>query len=208
MRVLKSPAERRSEILDAAEKLFVSKGYAKTTILDILQEVSIAKGTFYYHFQSKEEVMDAIVTRFINNGVAAAERIAADPELNAHDKLFRIIVFQNQDSGHKSDMIEQLHHVSNVEMHQKSLVETIIRLSPILAGVVEQGNEEGVFHTPAPQEVVEFLLVSSQFLLDRGIFRWSEEDMVRKAQAFIYILERTLGAEAGSFSYLAELLQN
>ena len=90
-------------------------------------------------------------------------------------------------------------------MHQKSLVETVIRLSPILAEVVEQGIQEGVFHTPNRKESIEFLLVSSQFLLDRGIFQWEEEELQKKVEAFTLILERVLGAEKGSFAYVTRL---
>ncbi|MDQ0169692.1 TetR/AcrR family transcriptional regulator [Paenibacillus tundrae] len=204
MRIIKNPEERRNEILNAAEALFVSKGYTKTTIIDILQAVKIAKGTFYHYFQSKEEVMNAIVMRFIAVGVNAAKRIAEDDSLDAHTKIFNIITAQGQDVGNKEQFIEELHQVHNVEMHQKSLVETILQLSPILTEVIEQGIREGVFHTPRPREVVEFLLVSSQFLLDQGIFQWTEEELQRKVEAFMYILECTLGAEKGSFSYIIE----
>ena len=63
MRIVKEAEERRNEILDAAERLFSGKGYNHTTINHILDEVQIAKGTFYYYFKSKEEVMDAIIDR-------------------------------------------------------------------------------------------------------------------------------------------------
>lgn len=145
MRLIKNPEERRNEILDAAEILFITKGYTKATVMDILQACNIAKGTFYYYFQSKEEVMNAIVMRFILSGEASARHVVSDPKLNAHDKIFRIMMAQNQPDGRKHDLIEQLHSVHNVEMHQKSLVETVIRLSPILAEVVEQGIQEGYF---------------------------------------------------------------
>jgi len=72
MRISKEPEERRNEILDTAEMLFFTKGYARTTVNDVLQVIGIAKGTFYYYFKSKEEVMDAVVVRFIDAGVAAA----------------------------------------------------------------------------------------------------------------------------------------
>ncbi|WP_440110433.1 TetR/AcrR family transcriptional regulator [Paenibacillus sp. QZ-Y1] len=205
MRVIKNPEERRNDILNAAEELFITKGYNKTAIIEILQVCEIAKGTFYHYFQSKEEVMNAIVVRIIMNGVTQARRIAEDDSLGAHEKIFRIMMAQNHNHGDKQGLIEQLHHVNNVEMHQKSLVETVIMLSPILAEVVRQGIREGVFDTPNPEEAIEFLLVSSQFLLDRGIFNWGEEEITRKVQAFVHILERVLGAENGSFSYIKKL---
>ena len=202
MRISKKPEERRNEILDVAEMLFSTKGYSKTTVNDIVQMIGIAKGTFYYYFQSKEEVMDAIVMRFIDIGVEAAKVIASDPNLNAPEKIFQIIMAQNPDENRKEQMIEQLRQVNNAEMHQKSLVETILQLTPVLADVIEQGIAEGSFKTPYPKETVEFLLVSSQFLFDEGIFQWQPHELLQKAIAFAYIMETTLGAETGSFGYI------
>lgn len=74
MRVVKEHEERRNEILNTAQTLFVTKGYMKTTINDILQAIGIAKGTFYHYFKSKEEVLDAIIERIIQADVAKAQR--------------------------------------------------------------------------------------------------------------------------------------
>ncbi len=206
MRISKSPEDRKKEIVDVAEELFTTKGYSQTTINDILRKIGIAKGTFYYYFKSKEDVMDAIVERFIEIGVKAAEKIAADPNLKAPEKILQIIMAQNPDESGKDRMIEELHQVNNAEMHQKSLVETIVRLTPILTKVIEQGIREGTFKTPYPKETVEVLLVSSSFLFDEGIFQWEPAELMQKAIAFTYILETTLGAEKGSFSYLLKKL--
>ncbi|RJE89687.1 TetR/AcrR family transcriptional regulator [Paenibacillus sp. 1011MAR3C5] len=202
MRISKKPDERKNEILDAAEMFFGTKGYAKTTINDILNEVGIAKGTFYYYFQSKEEVMDAIVGRYIEAGVEAAKAVVSALGLTAHEKLLGILMSQKPDTDRKEQMIDQLHQINNAEMHQKSLVETILQLTPVLTEVIEQGIEEGVFHTAYPRETIEFLLVSSQFLFDEGIFEWEPHELMRKAAAFTSIMEKTLGAEEGSFSYI------
>lgn len=206
MRIAKDPEERKREILDAAEILFTAKGYSETTINDILKEVGIAKGTFYYYFNSKEEVMDAIVNRFIENGVEAAKQIVANTKLTAPEKIFQILMAQNVGDSKKEQMIEELHQVNNAEMHQKSLVETIHQLTPVITEVIEQGITEGAFHTPYPQETVEFLLVASQFLFDEGIFNWQPDELAKKAIAFVHILETTLGAKKDSFMYVLEML--
>ena len=207
MRVSKDPEERRKEILDVAEMLFTTKGYSKTTVNDIIQMVGIAKGTFYYYFKSKEEVMDAIVMRFIDIGVENAKAVASNPNLKASEKIFQILMSQNPDTNRKEQMIEQLHQSNNAEMHQKSLVETILNLTPILTQVVEQGIEEGSFKTPYPKEVVEVLLASSQFMFDTGIFQWQPQEITRKAEAFAYIAETALGAEKGSFGYITQMFE-
>lgn len=206
MKKSKSPEARKKEIMDVAETLFITKGYAKTTINNILSEIDIAKGTFYYYFKSKEDVMDAIVDRFITIEVEAAEAIAADDTLKAPDKIFRIIMGENHHGNKKEKMIEELHEVSNEKMHQKSLIETIKQLAPILTRVIEQGIVEGVFETPYPRETVEVLLVSSGFIFDDGIFQWDEEEKIQKAKAFVYILETVLKADKGDFQYLLQEL--
>lgn len=207
MRISKNPEERRIEIIDAAKILFYTKGYSKTTVNDILQKVGVAKGTFYYYFQSKEEVMDAIVLRFIEMGVEAAKKIAEDPNIKAPDKIFQILMSQKMDNNDKQQMVDQLHQVNNAVMHQKSLVETILHLTPVLTTIIEQGVEEGSFNTPYPKETVEFLLVSSQFLFDEGIFDWQPHELRQKAVAFAYVMEQTLGAQKGTFDYIPRVLQ-
>ncbi|QQK74855.1 TetR/AcrR family transcriptional regulator [Salicibibacter cibarius] len=205
MRISKNPEERRNEILDVAETLFTTKGYANTTINDILQMVGIAKGTFYYYFRSKEDVMDAVVIRFIDSGTEAAKMIAANANLEAPEKIFQIIMAQNPNASREKRMLEELHDVHNAEMHQKSLVETIRRLTPVLTDVVEQGIAEGSFTTPYPKEMVEFLLVA-QLVFDDGIFEWQPQELMQKATAFTHMIETSLGAKTGSFAYLHERL--
>lgn len=63
VRVVKQAEERRDEILDAAEHLFATKGYAATTTNDLLDAVGIARDTLYRHFGSKEEVLDGLIRR-------------------------------------------------------------------------------------------------------------------------------------------------
>ncbi len=207
MRIIKEAEERRNEILDAAEKLFSFKGYDKTTVIDILEEVGIAKGTFYYHFKSKEDVMDAIIARIIEHDVQTAKRISLDPELTPVQKICRILTAQQPKSGDsKEKMIEQLHCPNNAEMHQKSIVQSILALSPILAEVVRQGIGENLFETGYPQETIEILIASGQIQYDPAVFQWTPEEQEKKIKAFISSAEILLGAEKGSFECMDDIL--
>ncbi len=99
MRIVKEYEERRKEILETAERLFLTKGYTKTTVNDILKEIGIAKGTFYHYFKSKEEVMDEIIMRIIKEDVTKAKRIVSNPDIPVLDKLFKILMEQSPKSG-------------------------------------------------------------------------------------------------------------
>lgn len=207
MRIVKEYEERRNEILDTAERLFVSKGYMKTTVNDILREIGIAKGTFYHYFKSKEEVMDAIILRIVNTDVAAAKKIASNSNIPVIDKLFQILMAQMPKAGeNKEKMIEQFHQPNNAEMHQKSLVQAIVHLTPVLTEVIEQGIKERVFVTVYPRETIEFLIASAQVIFDEGLFQWQPHEAMQRAKAFINMMETTLGAEKGTFDYMLAIL--
>ncbi|EPY7702695.1 MULTISPECIES: TetR/AcrR family transcriptional regulator [Bacillus cereus group] len=207
MRIVKEYEERRKEILETAERLFITKGYTKTTVNDILKEIGIAKGTFYHYFKSKEEVMDEIIMRIIKDDVAKAKVIVSNPNIPVLEKLFRVLMEQSPKSGDVKDkMIEQFHQPNNAEMHQKSLVQSIIHLSPVLTEVLEQGIEEGIFSTSYPQETIELLLSSAQVIFDDGLFQWKPEEMMRRVKAYIKMMEVSVGAKEGSFNYMMEVL--
>ncbi|KXY11606.1 TetR/AcrR family transcriptional regulator [Bacillus sp. FSL K6-0067] len=207
MRIVKEYEERRKEILETAERLFITKGYTKTTVNDILKEIGIAKGTFYHYFKSKEEVMDEIIMRIIKEDVAKAKVIVSNPNIPVLEKLFRVLIEQSPKSGDVKDkMIEQFHQPNNAEMHQKGLVQSIIHLSPVLTEILEQGIEEGIFSTSYPQETLELLLSSAQVIFDDGLFQWKPEEMMRRVKAYIKMMEASVGAKEGSFDYMMEVL--
>ncbi|MET0340510.1 MAG: TetR/AcrR family transcriptional regulator [Polyangiales bacterium] len=62
----KPAAVRREELLDAAERLFLDKGMAATSVDEIVTLANVAKGTFYLHFASKEQLLLGLQDRFVN----------------------------------------------------------------------------------------------------------------------------------------------
>ncbi|HDN2510568.1 TPA: TetR/AcrR family transcriptional regulator [Providencia rettgeri] len=61
------PAEERlNDLMNAAEKLFLSKGFVNTTVSEIVRAADVAKGTFYHYFQSKNDIMEALRTRYMD----------------------------------------------------------------------------------------------------------------------------------------------
>ena len=206
MATIKGNERRREALLDAAERLFATIGYERTTVERILSELRIAKGTFYYYFDSKEAVLDAIVARQAERVMASAADIAANVDLSELEKIRSI--FSSVDMSEKNpELIEELHRSGNAQMHLKSLVETVRRLVPILGGVVRQGAARGVFTVDHPEEAVECLLVSALVLFDRRIFSLTEEEYAAKSVAFASLSEKLLGAPVGSFSFVRDLTE-
>lgn len=207
MRRHKEPEVRKGELLDAAQKLFVEKGYSKTTVTDILNVHGLSKGVFYYYFKSKEEVMDAIIQRMVEAMVDHAKQIVADPDMTPPQKIFAILMGQGQTEEmikDKENMTHQFHEVQNAEMHQKSLVQSIKYLAPVIAEILKEDNGKNTFSTDYPQETVALFLAAGQVIFDEGLFQWSEEESARYAIAFIEMMEKTLVVSPGYFNELKE----
>lgn len=74
---------RRKQILEAAERLAVERGWTEITILDICQEAGISSGVLTYHFQNKDEIMMALLEELItriDTHLNKAVRSARTPE--------------------------------------------------------------------------------------------------------------------------------
>ena len=82
----------------------------------------------------------------------------------------------------------------------------LIKQAPLYAKLIRQGCEEGLFQTEAPLECAEFILSGIQFLTDRGIYPWTQEDLMRRIRAFPKLIEQQLKAPAGSFQFLVEAI--
>ena len=202
MRTIKEPEIRKGEILDAAVELFDVKGYEATTVNDILEVVQIAKGTFYYHFKSKEDVLDGIVKRQIDAGLEKAQSIAADPRLGIEEKLLSVIMAQKLQKPVEKKVFPVIHEPANALLHQKILSECVTRLSPVLTDIVQEGISQKVFNTPYPKEITEILLSAGLIIFDNAYFNWSQEEQVGLVSAFIYTMERLTGAKPGSLARL------
>ena len=78
------PALKRSEILDVARRLVYTKGYEQMAIQDILDALRMSKGAFYHYFNSKQDLLEALIHQM--------ERfypILQDPQLPVLERLQR-----------------------------------------------------------------------------------------------------------------------
>jgi AcrR family transcriptional regulator len=203
-RIVKKNTERRDEILDIAQEFFLTKSYSKTTVEDVINKAGIAKGTFYHYFKSKEDLLDAIVMRFIETGVAIIESIVNDPKLTAEQKLYKITTFKYCKTTPRRIEIDGIRKADNARMYQKSLVQTVIIITPLITKVLEQGIKEGSFEIDHPYEAAEVMMVLSQFLFEDHILPWKPKEIPHKSEAYTKIIEDLFGAKRGVLSYMAK----
>ncbi|WP_238906756.1 TetR/AcrR family transcriptional regulator [Clostridium sp. YIM B02506] len=199
MRITKEHDERRNEILDIAEKLFHIKGYDKCTINDILKEVGIAKGTFYHYFKSKEEVLDAIVSRYKDVVITKVNEVANNDVITLEEKLMGAFMSMRIIDQLDSGMINEMHKTENALLHQKILNQIVIDVAPILVKIIKEGVDRKVWRCKFPLEYMQIFLASSITLTDEGIFEFDGESQNKIMEALISVLEKMLDVSENSF---------
>lgn len=207
MRVTKTYEERYDEILNTAERLFITKGYNNTSIAELISEIKIAKGTFYYYFTSKEEVMDAVITRYTEYQGGIFKKIASDNTLSALDKLQKMLEKSNElkeTDTHQLEMLEVV-HTSNAEIHMRSITKSMAILIPIITKVIEQGNREGVFYTQYPKTAAEVIVTSLQILFNDDFLPATSEEMMTRLYEYSAVCEDILGLERGKLDFIVSL---
>ena len=140
-RTIKEYDERRKEIIEVSSRLFAEKGFDSCSINDILREVNIAKGTFYYYFKSKEEVLDAITQEGIQLIMDKAVPLSKDETLTSKKKLLKIVEAMKIDTQMEEDLLNELHTPNNALLHQKLLVTMLNEVAPLITEVIEEGIE-------------------------------------------------------------------
>lgn len=159
-RVTKVPEERKQELIDTAERLFLENGYELTTVADIVREIEVAQGTFYYYFSSKEKILEAIIEKDITALEEDVRQIMSREDANAAIKLNAVVNSIIGISTSRREIMDYLHEESNAVMHEKMERHTIERLVPLVTRVVAEGTHAGIFDVQYPTESVEFLLAS------------------------------------------------
>ena len=199
MRIVKEAEARREEILDAAEKLFAAKGFDNTSTGDILDAVGIARGTLYYHFKSKEDILDGVIQRITAHLMQAAGRIVRQKELPVLERLTKAILALNVESRIGVEIMEQVHRPQNALMHQKMQATLLAGINPILTELVKEGIGQGIFHTQYPESAVEMTILYANTTFDElNVAGLNPGQQERKIAGFIYNLERLMGMTEGS----------
>ena len=150
-------------------------------------------------FKSKEDILDSLIARMTKQLMAKSAMIASNKEIPLLDRLPLSIMALNVDTSFGHEVMEQVHKPQNALMHQKMQQELLSGIVPIIAGLVKEGIEEGLFETEYPDEAIEMTMLYSNIVFDE-LSDVPPELMQRKIMGFIYNVERLIGARKGSLN--------
>lgn len=190
--------KRKQELLKIAYRLFISKGYEETSIDEIIAEAQIAKGTFYFHFKSKNALLEAIINMMITEEAEQAKQFVS-ASLTVPQKIVGVIT-SLRPRQNEMNIENALNRKENIVIHEKIKRRIIDEAVPILSEVVSEGNAQGILDCDNISERVRLLLVMSSEVFDRGSFTSADIDV------FIDTIEKMLGAEKNTFGFVHQLI--
>ncbi|SRR6266536_2513345 len=86
------PAKARDRLLDAAQDLLLARGYAATPLDRVCEAAGVSKGAIFYHFETKEDLVEAAVERFFQRLVSdGQDAVEASGAATATARLFAYI---------------------------------------------------------------------------------------------------------------------
>ncbi|ETK37051.1 TetR/AcrR family transcriptional regulator [Microbispora sp. ATCC PTA-5024] len=140
-------AERRAEVLGAAAKVFASRGYAATTVREVADAAGMLGGSLYYHFDSKESMVDEILSTFLTDMWAAYDRVLAS-DLSARETFQALVAesFRCIDRYREAVVIYQNESKLLGESPRFAyLAESQRRFREMWLSVLDRGVMDGVF---------------------------------------------------------------
>lgn len=196
---MKKGEKTKLELLKIAYKMFLSKGYENTSIDEIIEEAKIAKGTYYYHFKSKEQMLEEVIQMMIDEYEMRANEIL-NSDLDLPEKMIGIIT-SFRPNNDEFQIVDTLNRQDNLIMHNKINRQVIERVVPMLSKIVEEGVKLGLLKCEnVPERIRIIMIISSQLFDD---MEYSNTDV----DVFIDIVEKTLGTQAGFMGFLKKLIQ-
>jgi AcrR family transcriptional regulator len=204
-RIVKEPEERKKELIDTAEQLFIAQGYEQTSISDIVKEVNVSQGAFYYYFESKEDVLVAVIEKKIALMENDFQGIADRSDLDEAAKLNSMINSFISISTSGKTIHGYIHQAKNAALHKKLMkVRPFSGIAPLMAGVISEGCKKGRFNVARPLETSYLLLMMIGYAYHmfhmNEVFRESNDKDQKNAEfqesmriAMEDLIERALG---------------
>ncbi len=210
MRTIKKYHERKKEFLDTARQLFFTKGYGQTPVDTIIKEMGLSKGTFYYYFKSKEELLDELTKELSQQILREVKEIVAGSEWNAIKKLNQAYEVTGSIKLENIELVKTLlkafYNDKNFYFRYKVYQNSTDILAPEFAKIIRQGITEGCFNTPYPDESarmffeLSFILSEKvpEMIMEMDRFPENIVKIERELENYQVAIERIIGAREGS----------
>jgi len=181
----KYPEITVEKILDVSQRLFLTKGYDKTTIQDIVDELGgLTRGAIYHHFKSKEEIMDALTDKMFHEK-NPFDTVKNQKNLNGLQKMKMAMSLNHSDKEKVNLSLQAMPILKNPRILAGIIESNRQVLSPFWLELLTEGNNDGSIHTDYAKELSELIPLLDLWLTP-SVYPATSEEIYHK---FIFIKE-------------------
>ncbi|MRG86799.1 TetR/AcrR family transcriptional regulator [Salinibacillus xinjiangensis] len=146
----------KEKIISTCIKCFEQKGFSETSIQDVVDELGVTKGTFYYYFSSKEQVLMTIHRKYIDTLLEQQESIILDSTLTNKGKLqglIHMLITNIKPQGNSARVFfREFRHLK--ESHLEEVREKRDQVRLAMEIVIKTGMEQGEFRPDLEPDIV------------------------------------------------------
>ena len=174
-RVEKRPTNTRLSLIQAATRLFGSRGYDQTSISDIAREVGLSDGSIYTHFENKEELLLSIPNLWLRDAQAEIieQLFGIEGTFNKLRKFmwwFLRYVQKDPDIA----KVTFLYLKTNRNFTETEEYQSIREVYSVLLDIIEQGMESGEVRADIKPYVARQIFLGT---IEHIIIRWLLKEM-------------------------------
>ena len=199
-------AKKRDLILDAMQELMLTDNVQSISVSEIAQKAGIGKGSIYYYFSSKNDILEAVIERSYSRVLDGGKELAAAGGMDAFQKMeiiYRACLDSSLVLHHQEEVIGTFNELQQGALIYQNYARMIItKLEPILSDIIRQGILEGNIRCEYPDETARIVLIVLTTILANQLAPVSREEISRVMKAFIQIQESGLGIPHGILSFL------
>src|SRR3954463_12277502 len=130
------PDVRREQLLDAAQQVLLRRGLRSATVADVADAAGVAKGTVYLYFESKDDLLAGLRSRYLDQ---YAEALRATPGTSASERIRRMIVALFDFAAEHHDLHHLLFHEAGFS-EDDAFTGVRRRLTELIAEGVDSGE--------------------------------------------------------------------
>lgn len=196
---------KRDLILDTLMELLKEKKLDKISVSEIAQRAQIAKGSIYYYFASKDEMMEALVERSCKKTLEKSRELAEQTDVSPMLRmatLFHTCVnaYEEYNRGEWINLGKNDQELAL--LHQKRMHYIVRELKPVLTEILIQGMKRGMLQTDNPTALAEIVLLILTVKLDNYLLPSGKEEIMETVGEMIRLLEKGAGCAAGTLDFM------
>lgn len=198
----KYPEKSKELILDVSKKLFIEKGFDRTSIQDIINQLGgMTKGVIYHHFKSKMDILNAIIG--INDEKLLTEEWIGN---NGLEKLQYILVKSLSDYKKFSTL-----YTMKISLKSPSILFEQYNMSynfliPKINEIIHLGIMDGSIKTNFPEETTEIIVMYFNLIIGLRITELTQQELIRKFE-FIRNMLKVLNVPVISDEIFSDMIE-